>query len=91
MVRRYEHYLDKEAKLTEVDLVKLSTARGAVPAGASPSKNLLKKVTYDDKVKVIGDYSYEFNEHGYPTKIINDTDSYRNYTSLVTDITYLCD
>ena len=85
--RRYEYYLDKEAKLTEVDLLRLITDRGSAPAGASPSKNLLKRITTDDKAKILDDYTYEFNEHGYPTKITNTTNQNRNYTTLVTDIT----
>lgn len=90
-VRRYEYYLDKEAKLTEVDLVRLYMASGSAPSGASPSKNLLKRVTTDDKATIIYDYTYEFNEQGYPTKIINIPGSSRNPSPLVTDITYLCD
>lgn len=90
-VRRYEYYLDKEAKLTEVDLVRLYMASGSAPAGASPSKNLLKRVTTDDKATTIYDYTYEFNEHGYPTRITNYPRSSRDPAPLITDITYLCD
>ena len=84
-IQRYEYYLDKEAKPTEVDLVNLYTARGSVPAGASPSKNLLKRRTSDDGAVIADELTYEFNEFGYPTKIINEI------THDVSNISYLCD
>lgn len=90
-VKRYEYYMDKDAKPTEVDLVRLYTARGSAPAGASPSKNLLKRVTTDDKATIIDDFTYEFNEHGYPTKRTNSIDYYRNPISQTINITYLCE
>ena len=84
-IQRYEYYLDKEAKPTEVDLVNLYTARGSVPAGASPSKNLLKRRTSDDGTLIGEELTYEFNEFGYPTKITNEI----NHESR--NISYLCD
>jgi hypothetical protein len=84
---QYEYYLNKETKPGEIDLLKIYLANFSSPVAASPAKNILKKFTKDDVA--LEEYTYEFNEYGYPNRIITQPNAI-NATKSVTSITYMC-
>lgn len=69
----YEYDSEKEVALKDIDLLNLyrhakTSPVGFFPSGTTPAKHLLTKIN-DKNGAFLAQFSYEYNEHGYPTKV----------------------
>jgi hypothetical protein len=89
----YEYDMNKEVEVSDIDLMHLyrngaTSPVGYISSGTPPAKHLIKKITSSGNSVV--EYSYEFNQQGYPMKVIVDSHYNNNHKTEIYTISYEC-